>query len=91
MLQITGIVVGGNFQSGFAGSPASACLNDRETSSREKEFKLQYNNGTPDPSTSNQEKSNILTYILFGAGGVLGMAGLGIGIAIGFVVLQKSP
>jgi hypothetical protein len=59
---------------------AQACLNDRETKGRETEFKSQYTpSTTPDVTTPSPDSQGPLDYVLFGAGGTLGVSGLGIG------------
>jgi hypothetical protein len=73
--------------------PAHACLNDRETKTRETEFKLQYPTRSIDPgmaAPTSEEGPNYLTYVLIGTGGFLGTAGLGMGAAVGFVALRKT-
>ncbi len=78
---------------GVLALPAQACLNDRETKTRETEFKAQYPSRSIDPGAAapaSAEEPSISTYLLFGAGGFLGAAGLGMGAAVGFVALRKS-
>jgi hypothetical protein len=69
--------------------PAQACLNDRNTKSREIEFKAQYNpSPTPEKSVSEQENELTATdFVLLGTGGSLGMITLG--FAIGASVTRK--
>ena len=73
-------------------APAQACLNDSETKTRETEFKLQYPNGSRDPGTAaptDKAETSYFTYMRFGVGGILGMAGFGMGAAVGVVALRK--
>jgi hypothetical protein len=69
-------------------SPAVACLNDRETKGREREFKSQYQQESPPTSPAPQENApdvqNIAmayprTYVALG--GTMAIAGLTLGFA----------
>ena len=78
---------------GILASPAQACLNDRETGPRETEFKAQYSTPSIAPEASapdSAETPTYIVYLLMGAGGLLGMTGLGMGGAVGFMALRKS-
>ena len=71
--------------------PARACLNDRETKTKETEFQVQYGRSLADqtPTPSVEEAPTYLDYLLMGTGGFLGMTGLGIGIGVGFNLARK--
>jgi len=81
---------------GLLATSSQACLNDRETKKKEIEFKLQYNpdhgsapgplaqNANPAPRAENARTAG--DFVLFGMGGTLGVAGVGIGL----VALRKS-
>jgi hypothetical protein len=70
------------------GSAAHACLNDRETDSREIEFKSQYEPSVS-PETPVADGPNYLDIALYGAGSALGMAGLGMGIGVGVMAARR--
>jgi hypothetical protein len=75
----------------ISATTASACLNDRETKSREIEFKAQYtpsiNPASSEPAAD--EGSPSLDNLLMGAGGILGLTGLGIGMRVGITGVRK--
>ena len=72
-------------------SPAHACLNDRETKTKEIEFQAQYARSiTETPAASAEEGLTFLDYALMGAGGVLGMTGFGIGLGVALSLTRKS-
>jgi hypothetical protein len=78
---------------GLTTPAAQACKWDSETRGRENEFKSQYN-GPPrsheSPAADEEAGPDYLAYLLVGAGGVLGMTGLGIGVGASVVMLRKS-
>ena len=71
--------------------PAHACLNDRETKTKEIEFQVQYGRSITDqtPTPSVDEGPTYLDYTLMGVGGFLGMTGLGIGLGVGITMARK--
>jgi hypothetical protein len=74
----------------LAAPPVQACLNDRETTTKETEFQVQYTRSiTETPAPAVEEGSKYFDYALIGAGGVLGMTGLGIGLGVGITLTRK--
>jgi hypothetical protein len=76
----------------FSAPTADACLWDRETNSREVEFRRQYNSkGTESDSAPRpQASSNWVGWTLLVVGGLLGMAALGTGVGVGIAQTRKS-
>ena len=71
-------------------TPVQACLNDRETNSREIEFKSQYNSSPGSPSVApSTEAPDYMNTVLLSAGGILATASLGVGIGVGITAARR--
>ncbi len=76
----------------FSAPTAVACLWDRETNSRENEFRRQYNSkGTEADSMPRPEASSNWTgWTMLAVGGVLAAGALGAAIGVGITQTRKS-